>query len=292
MSAAEKAIAPNILDLIKKSCQFPALPNVLLELNEALADPDVSVEDLVDVIASDQPVATNVLRIVNSAYYGLQVRISSINLAVSIMGFNMTKNVVLKAAVFSSFARSKSSPIPHFDPEAFWTHSMFVGALARVIGLATLRYGDCRPEDLYTCGLLHDIGMIILHDSVPDTFAAILERSVEGGRPVNEVEEEVLGYTHADVGSLLATKWNLPEDVTVAIRYHESPEQDPFHQTLSSLICLADRVVSLYDRPAVPQAPCRHPADELLETVGVRRQVLGELVERAEEDCDAGGLPW
>ena len=94
----------SILSLVNKTVELPTLPEVLLKLNSLIADPDCSAEAVAQVISADPAVATNILRIVNSAYFGLQVRVSSVSLAVTIMGFAMTKKVALKAAVFSMFS--------------------------------------------------------------------------------------------------------------------------------------------------------------------------------------------
>ncbi len=117
------ADSSSILKLVNKTLELPTLPEVLIKLNQIIAEPESTADDVAKVISTDPAVSTNILRIVNSAYYGLQVRVSSINLAVSIMGFSMTKKVALKAAVFSMFARRKQNKCKHFDPAAFWKHS-------------------------------------------------------------------------------------------------------------------------------------------------------------------------
>ena len=126
------AVRGNVVDMavgIIIGAAFGPLTCAYYDFSDAILPP----EDVANVIALDPAVSTNVLRIVNSAYYGLQVRVSSIGLAVSIMGFSMTKKVALKAAVFSVFARSKSR-LENFDPVGFWRHSIFTGVAARVLG--------------------------------------------------------------------------------------------------------------------------------------------------------------
>ena len=123
----------NILDLVNKTVELPTIPEVLIRLNSVMADPNTGSEEVADVVAKDPAIATNVLRLVNSAYFGLQVRVSSVSTAVSIMGFRMTKKVALKAAVFTTFAKTEQAE-EHFDPSAFWRHSIFAGVAARAIG--------------------------------------------------------------------------------------------------------------------------------------------------------------
>ncbi len=293
MSSAETAVAPSILDLIQSTCELPTLPDVLVKLQSVMDDPDSSAEDVAQVIALDPSIATNILRIVNSAYYGLQVRVSSVNLAVSIMGFNMTKKVALKAAIFSAFGdKGKPKQIERFDANAFWRHSIFTAALARAIGAESSIFQAVHPEDLYICGLLHDIGTIILCDSATEAYKGILERSAREGVPVADLELEQLGYTHGDVGSVLAIKWFLPEDLTIAIRYHEVPDNDPFHRALSSLVCLADRLAGEAGRPAVPGLVTKERPASLLEILDLDETKIEGIVARAEADFAANGLPW
>lgn len=281
----------NILDLVNKTVELPTIPDVLLNLNKVIADPDASSVNVADVVSKDPAIATNVLRLVNSAYFGLSVRVSAVSTAVSIMGFRMTKKVALKAAVFSVFGKKKEK-MPHFDPGSFWQHSIFTGVAARAIGRASSRFADADAEDLYICGLLHDIGKIILHETVPDRYAEMLAQAASTGRPELEVESDVLGFTHADVGSVLAIKWLLPEDLTIAIRYHHSPGQDPFHQSLSSLIHLADHLAwSAGNGSTMGTTPPQLDLD-VYDQVGVDARQVEDLLPQIREDYELLKMPW
>ncbi len=292
MSATDNMSTPSILDLINQTLELPTMPTVLTKLNQVMADPESSAEEVAKVISLDPSVATNILRIVNSAYYGLQVRVSSVNLAVSIMGFNMTKKVALKAAVFSIFGGKKAKKIKHFKPEDFWVHSIYTGILARAIGQGSPHFQGIHPEDLYICGLLHDIGKIIMLENAPESFEECLQQSIDQGRPDSDVEQEILGYTHADVGSVLAIKWFLPEDLTIAIRYHHAPSRDPFHKTLSGLICLADNLASQQGHCSAGEGAADHAPEELYELVGLDPADTEELLARVNEEFASTGMPW
>lgn len=292
VTSSEKQTSPTILDLINKTLELPTIPNVLLKLNEVMAAPDSSAEDVAKVISLDPSVSTNILRIVNSAYYGLQVRVSSINLAVSIMGFNMTKKVALKAAIFSVFAKKDKADVKLFDHQAFWKHSIYSGVIARVFGQASANFAGIHPEDLYVCGLLHDIGKIILLENAPENFQKILERAKKEDLPSVDVEQEELGFTHADAGSVLAIKWFLPEDLTIAIRYHHAPDRDPFHKTLSSLVCLADSLAAKAGKPSMPELNYPEPDEKLYEQVGIAPDAVDELLEKSNQEFLDSGTPW
>jgi HD-like signal output (HDOD) protein len=281
----------NILGLVNNTIELPTMPEVLLKLNDVLANPDTSADDVAKVVARDPAVATNVLRIVNSAYYGLQVRVSSVSLAVSVMGFNMTKKVALKAAVFSVFGRRREK-IQHFDPTAFWKHSIFTGVAARTLGSNSALFAESHPEDLYIAGLLHDIGKIIMMEKAAPRYLATLRNAAQSRRAELDVEQEDFGFTHADVGSVLAIKWFLPEDLAIAIRYHHCPAKDPFHRSLSSLIHLADQLAWSAGNPSTIGTPVPQLDHEVYDQIGLDPKRVEELLPQVQEDFAASELPW
>jgi HD-like signal output (HDOD) protein len=281
----ESVKSTNVLDLVNRTVELPTIPEVLVRLNHVIADPDISADGVAQVIAKDPAIATNVLRLVNSAYFGLQVRVSSVTNAVAIMGFRMTKKVALKAAVFSVFGQRQSKQ-PHFDPASFWKHSIFAGVAARAIARTSPRFRGSDGEDLYICGLLHDIGKIILMENATERYAKVLAQAAQSGRLELEVETETLGFTHADVGSVLAIKWLLPEDLTIAIRYHHAPSQDPFHQSLSSLIHVADHLAWSSGNPSTKgTAPPRLDPD-VYDRVGIDARQVEDLLPKIREEFE------
>ena len=164
---AETTSSTNILTLVNSTIDLPTMPEVLIKLNEVMADPDTSAAEIAKVVAADPAVSTNILRIVNSAYYGLQVRVSSVSLAISVMGFNMTKKVALKAADFSAFTKRRDK-IQHFDPAAFWKHAVYAGVAARVLAGASDQFHKVRDA----WSLLSDAGRRARYDAALDRLLA------------------------------------------------------------------------------------------------------------------------
>lgn len=281
----------SILRLVNTTVELPTMPEVLTKINEVTAGANASADHVAAVVSKDPAVAANMLRIVNSAYYGLPVRVSSIKLAVSVLGFNMTKKVALKAAVFTTFGK-KRDPLQHFDPLSFWRHAIYTGVAARALGQQSELFADSNAEDLYIAGLLHDIGKIILLERACPMYLACLRKAAQSGRPQHEVELEEFGFTHADVGSVLAIKWSLPEDLAIAIRYHHAPQKDPFHRSLSSLIHLADSLAWQAGKPSTVGTPAPQVAAGALATAGLEQEQVDALLPRIGEDFAASELPW
>jgi HD-like signal output (HDOD) protein len=288
---ARPAEQADILSLVNSTIKLPTMPEVLLKLNEVLADPDSDAEQVAHVVSKDPAVSTNLLRIVNSAYYGLPVRVSSVNLAVSVLGFAMTRKVALKAAVFSVFGK-KREKIQHFDPAVFWKHAIFTGVAARTLGQHSETFAECHAEDLYIAGLLHDIGKIIMLEKAAPKYLACLRRAAQTGRPELEVEQEDFGFTHDDVGSVLAIRWSLPEDLAIAIRYHHAPGRDPFHGSLSSLVHLSNHLAREQGLPSTVGTLGSGLDESVFDRVGLQPDDVDALLPRIDEDFKSSDLPW
>jgi len=217
---------------------LPTLPVVLNKTTQMLDNPDVSASDVGRFIVKDQSIASKVLRLVNSAFYGCQRQISTISQAVVILGFNLVKNVVLSVSVFETF--SKDSLVNEFDKYRFWEHSIACGAATRVIG-KHLKVADL--EEAFVGGLLHDIGKLVLEQFLPQEFLKILHCVKEKKVPILEAEEEVLEITHAQVGRYLAQKWNLPQALEETISFHHNSTSAEAHLKLVSAVHLADALI-------------------------------------------------
>ncbi len=281
-----------IIELVKKTLKLPDLAEVLVKLNQIVADAGSTADDVARVISTDPTVSTNILRIVNSPYYGLQVRVSSVNLAVSIMGFSMTKKVALKAAVLSMFSPRNRFKRKPFDAAGFWRHSTFTGVAARVMGSESDHFREQHGEDIYICGLLHDIGKVILLANEEQEFEQVLEEAARSARPELEVEAELLGFNHADVGSALAISWSLPEDLTIAIRYHHAPGKDPLRRPLSSLIHLADHLAWKSGHPSMVDMEPPELDATVFDGIGLDPRTVEGLLPRIQEDFDLCEMPW
>jgi HD-like signal output (HDOD) protein len=161
-----------------------------------------------------------------------------------------------------------------------------------VLGSSSAVFAATHPEDIYIAGLLHDIGKIILMEKAAPRYLAMLRKSVQQKRPETEVEQEDFGFTHSDVGSVLAIKWFLPEDLAIAIRYHHAPSRDPFHRSLSSLIHLADQLAWRAGTPSTVGTTLSQLDHEVYDQIGLDPTRVEELLTQIQEDFAASELPW
>lgn len=227
--------------LIENIVTLPTIPAMLAELNTAIANPDSSASDIAKIISRDPSTATKVLRLANSAYYGLRNKVTTVNHAVTMLGFNIIRNLVITATVFDVTFNQNFAGI--FDRDKFWRHSLGTALAARILAQQAFR-ADRRNDDFFICGLLHDLGKIIFGQHLQQQFQQALQASVRQAIPLAEAEREAIGCTHADVGGLLAKRWNLSNEVISALSHHHQPlkASNPFRNH-AAVVHVADFMV-------------------------------------------------
>ena len=196
---------------------LPTLPSVASTLVSLTQSPQTSATQVGELISQDQALTGRVLKLVNSAYYGFPKQITTVNHAVVILGFNRVKNIVLAASIFGL----KGQRLPQrFNAPGFWQHSLGAAVAART---AAREFGRGDPEEAFVCGLLHDVGKLVLAQVAPADYDRCLAGAEERDELILTTEREILGVDHAEVGSWLAEQWRLPPAVVSAVRGHHAP---------------------------------------------------------------------
>ena len=221
--------------IVRRIRDLPTLPRTVLQITELINNPRSSASDLASVIADDQVLTARLLKLVNSAFYGFPQQISTVTRAVVLIGFDAIRNLLLTTSVFDLFAGKKAGSQAKL--EKFWDHSMACAVGAKVIA-SHLRYE--KVEELFVAGLLHDIGKIIEMIYLPDEFAKVEALVAKENILMVQAEARRLAYTHADIGRLLAERWNLPSNLVNAISYHHNPVQADENSREASIVHLAD----------------------------------------------------
>ncbi|TPV95890.1 MAG: HDOD domain-containing protein [Myxococcales bacterium FL481] len=200
---------------------LPSAPETYRRLVDALADPNVSLAALVGIIERDAGLATKVLQIVNSAFFGLPKRTSSIGQAVKYIGSSMLKHLVLGVETFSSMEAHPD--LPRFSAASLQAHSLLVGTLAK----SMLDTDAQAAEDAMLAGMLHDVGKLVLATHLPDRLAEAQESAHACGHPLYQAESALFGITHAEIGAYLLGIWGLPYSVVEAVAFHHSLDRIP-----------------------------------------------------------------
>jgi len=208
-------------DLIDSTVSIPTIPTVLREITDIVNSAEGSAKQCAAVIERDAAIATRVLRLVASPFFGLRNPVSNITLACSILGLKAIRNLVVQATVLQTFGATAA--VGGFDPKALWDHSFKTAVACRMIAERSPANTVLAKDEAYTCGLIHDIGKLLLIDSQSDRFVEALQYSAAHRVPLAKAEAEVFGFNHAHVGGVLANRWKLAPNVQAAVMYHHSP---------------------------------------------------------------------
>ncbi len=226
--------------LIDRTVSVPTIPAVLSRLDAILASPDATTPEVAEAISSGPALSSKVLRIANSAVYGLKAQVSSLDLAAALLGMKVIRSIVLTATVFDSFSSATKGTT--LDPGEFWRHSLRTAVAARMIHTRFVGEAGTTGDEAYVAGLLHDLGILVLIDGLKSEYLDLVRSARAEGAPLVEREYDVLGFDHADVGSVLVSRWNLPPSVTSAIAGHHEPRLDTDDPRLAALAHVADYV--------------------------------------------------
>jgi len=222
------------IKLLSSIRNLPSMPVVMLEVSKLLNNPLTSAADLGKVINKDQGLVAKILAVANSPLYGIPRRVSTIEFAIVILGFDHIKNIVMALSMIEAFKRNDGK---NWDNASYWVHSLMTASAAKRIA-DELRYQ--RTGEVFTAGLLHDLGITIIQRYFNSEFNAICDLVDSQEMRYLKAEELTLGLTHQEVGQLLANRWNLPESLGETIAFHHQPSALEDNKVLASIVHLAD----------------------------------------------------
>lgn len=197
--------------------KIPSLSTTVEKVMEICNNPAASPNDLNRVISYDPVLTGQILRLINSAYYGLPNRITSLTRAIIMLGLNTVKNLVLATSVLGSF--KSRSQVPQLPMDDFWAHSLGVGVTAKMIAKRE-KIPAQEHEAFFVAGLLHDLGKLPLMVCFPDLYSQTIDDADSGQLPLFKIEKTNIGFDHCEVGMLIAAKWKLKSKIQNAIVGH------------------------------------------------------------------------
>jgi putative nucleotidyltransferase with HDIG domain len=220
----------NLKQLVSQMESLPSLPELYAQLVDLLQSPDVSLQKIGEVIAKDLGMTAKILQLVNSAFFGIPRHVSSPAQAVSLLGLDTVKALVITIGIFSQFDKDR---LGRLGIESLWAHSIRTGAIAK--GIAAVEgLPKSQVDDALMGGLLHDVGKLVLAANIPGKYGEVLEQARAQGISLHDAEQTLLDATHAAVGAYLAGLWGLPESIVETIAFHHNPDSCPA-ETISPL---------------------------------------------------------
>jgi putative nucleotidyltransferase with HDIG domain len=231
--------------ILKRIRDIPSLPEVVNRILEVLGHPNTPASEIAKLISYDPGLTSKVLRMVNSAAYGFQRQISSIQHGIMILGFNNVRGLVLSASIFKLLeGHTHPGGLNH---KKFWEHSLGTAVAARLLA-KQLRIPDA--DDIFSAAMLHDIGKVVMDVYFSEDYRTVLTTArhrglLPHGSEFYVLEQAIMGVTHTSIGSFLATKWKLPVNITEVIEYHHQPHRAQHCQNLVYLVALANEMAIL-----------------------------------------------
>jgi putative nucleotidyltransferase with HDIG domain len=205
------------LDIIKSIRDLPSLPTAVMDLLHSFDQSDVGLSDVADKVAQDQALAAKTLRLANSSFYGLSRKVTTIQQAIAILGFDNVRTLITAASITEIMPTSKDIK---FDFKLFWRHSIGTALCAKYLA----RPMNFNQNYAFICGLLHDIGRLVLVTKFTPQYEEVMECRARLDCHIVEAERTILGVDHTLVGRLLAEAWKFPTSMHKAIANHHAPE--------------------------------------------------------------------
>ena len=219
--------------ILKKVNTLSPIPKILTEVLELLNDQYTSPHVLAKAISKDQGVVLKLLTIANSPFYGLSKRVASIEFAIMILGYDEIRNIVSALSLMESM---KNKSDQYLDQKNFWMHSYITATISKKIAMD---FGLEKSGEAFLAGLLHDLGISVVHRFMHSDFVTISDL-VNNGTPLLEAEMQALGMDHPSVGEALLKNWNIPEIICNIVKSHHAPHLSTEAPVLSSVVHLAD----------------------------------------------------
>ncbi|PIU67731.1 MAG: hypothetical protein COS84_03825 [Armatimonadetes bacterium CG07_land_8_20_14_0_80_40_9] len=275
-----------IKDIERQINNLPAFSVVVSKVLRVVDNPISSARDIEKVVKYDQVLASKILKMANSAYYGYAGKISTLSQGVVILGLNTLRALLLTAS--ASKIMNKKLLGYRLEEGRFWEHSVLTALGSRDLA-NKLRYKN--PEEAFVGGLLHDIGKLVLDRHVLKNRGIIEDIINKEGVPLTEAEREVLGINHANVGRRMAEKWNFPPVLSEVINFHHEPERARENKELVAVVSIINAVslglTTLSEEETFSSANIKPETLSILNLSNVGLEEIKILMERSFKDANS-----
>ena len=267
-------------DFLKSKVVLPSLPQVLLEIQKVIQNPDSSANDLAEVINKDPKLVASILRLANSAMFSFRTEVDTTSRAVALLGFKQASSLALGTVSLSLFKRTEGTPI--LQVEKFWKHSIACGVIAQEMAKAA-GYDDV--ERFFVAGMLHDIGLYVIFESDRSLAMELYDYASRDGHSLYDAELELLGFDHATLGGVIIKDWSFPRSLVIAAAGHHNPEKaqnDPD----AGIIHVADFISQALGYDLGISSVIGVIDDETLENIGLSTEQYAEILPGVQKLID------
>jgi HD-like signal output (HDOD) protein len=223
---------------VQRISKLPTIPDVAQKIMGMLNDDITPIDKLEGVITRDPIISAKILSYANSAFFGMDQPTTIVSRAIARIGTNNVKNIALGISLITMFDSPRTAKI--LDFERLFNHSLAVGMIAEFI-MRHVYPSSCKAVFIH--GILHDIGLIVLTHYFPELFSKVIMEN-KAGTPFIEAEMQIMGFTHAHIGTWLVDKWNLPDDISATLLNHHTPALAKTERERTAVIHLADYIIS------------------------------------------------
>lgn len=273
-------ISQELTKLVEK---MPAFSNSVHQILQLTADINSSPKDLIEVIERDPVLTFKVLKLVNSAYFGLSREVTSIKKSVVYIGLNSIRNVAISLAAIGALPKEHKASSGYIDN--FWRHSLETATLSRLIGRK-----KSIPEnilsDYFVAGLLHDIGQLTIAIFFPDEFKQVLELSKQQQLSIQQCEQQILDTDHAQVGAMLAAHWKLPDNLVQCIRHHHSLNELDSAPVIQQTLFVANQASKILTEENQRISLIETAPDYILQWLGMPIQDILDNIPNVQEEIE------
>lgn len=224
--------------LVKDLDHLVSLPDICIRINQLMGSGNYSSSQVADIISQDVDISARLLKVVNSSFYGLPSKIETLSRAITLIGADELRNLVMAATAMRTFT---GIPKQMVDMTEYWQHSVTTGVMAQSLAK---QCNVLHSERLFVMGLLHDVGRLVIYLTLPEKATDILFITGGDNWVLAQTESELLGFTHLDVGAELMRQWGLPESFATVAGKHNDPLHAGEYQLETSLVHIAKAIAN------------------------------------------------
>jgi len=268
-------------ELISQTTELVSLPDIYVRIKAVIYDPNSTMTDVADVLSHDPAICARMLKVANSAFFGAPSRVETVKAAIRLLGTQQVHDLVLAATITKTFPDIPGNLI---SMEDFWINSLRCGLLARLLA------EQCNSRDgerFFLASLLHDMGHLIMYQTVPEESQEALITARQDNKPLYMVERDIVGCDYGQVGSQLMQNWNFPENWVQAVRYQNEPADVQDFSFEASIMHLS---VRMKDMDSAAEAPVRDLTmiDAIAwEATGLSEDMVEPLLVKADEQLES-----